>query len=276
MSALRQRVITAALLLPLVLWGILALPSPQFSVVFAIVCLLGAWEWAALSGWDSTSRRALYVGGMAVGLLGTHYLTGAPAGLSAVLVVALLWWLFALLMVLARQSGREWAGLSPGLRGAAGWLVLIPAWLALVYLHGRQEGGPYLVLFLLVLVWTADAAAFFVGRRWGRRRLASRVSPGKSWEGVIGGLAGVAAVATVTGVLLGLTPARLVLFVGLALITACASVLGDLTESLFKRQAGLKDSGRLLPGHGGVLDRIDSLTAAGPVFALGILWLGGW
>ncbi len=190
-----------------------------------------------------------------------------------VLGAALAWWVVA--------SGLVWyyqlhGGLGPGpkwLRGLVGWLILVPPWVSLVSLHGRTGNGAYLVLTLLVLIWSADIAAFFAGRRWGRRRLASHVSPGKSWEGVIGGLLAVAAVAVVSGVLLELADAQLLLFLVLCLATALISILGDLTESAFKRQVGLKDSGRLLPGHGGVLDRIDSLTAAAPLFAAGMLGL---
>lgn len=153
-------------------------------------------------------------------------------------------------------------------------MVMIPAWTSLVVLHGGGEPGVYRVLFLLALIAGADITAFFVGRRWGRTRLASRVSPGKSWEGVAGALVAVLVLASAAGILAGFGSWTLAVFLGLCVVTALASVLGDLTESLFKRQAGLKDSGHLLPGHGGVLDRIDSLTAAAPLFALGIQWLG--
>ncbi|MDX1433429.1 MAG: phosphatidate cytidylyltransferase [Gammaproteobacteria bacterium] len=132
---------------------------------------------------------------------------------------------------------------------------------------------PALVLFLLVLVWCADSAAFFVGRRYGRRRLASRVSPGKSVEGVLGAMLAGALLAGAAAPLGGV-PAPLP-FVALSVLTVITSVLGDLTESAFKRRAGVKDSGSLIPGHGGVLDRIDSLTAAAPLFVLGYHWLGG-
>ena len=199
MSALTQRVLTAALLLPLVLWGIVALPTAYFALLFAFVCLLGAWEWAALAGSASTHHRVLYTLLFVFGLAGAEYLTRSRLGLYAVLAVAALWWLTALALVWRYQSGRSLERISAGWRRVAGWLILIPSWVALMFLHGQPERGVYLVMFLLALVWLADVAAFFVGRRWGRRRLASRVSPGKSWEGVAGALAAVALLATLTG-----------------------------------------------------------------------------
>ncbi len=155
-------------------------------------------------------------------------------------------------------------------RTIAGLLVLVPAWAALVVLHSRFDHG-YFVL-LAFIIWGADTGAYFAGRAFGKRKLAPNVSPGKSWEGVIGGLLVAllaALVATYWLTPLGGYPA----FFLLVLLTVFISVLGDLSESLFKRVMKLKDSGGILPGHGGVLDRIDSLTAAGPLFTLGLLWL---
>ncbi len=273
MSALAQRVITALILAPLVVAGILALPTSYFAGLLALVMVAAAWEWAALAGWASRRGRLLYTAVFCLALLGGGGLAQGAFGLGVVIGLALAWWITALGLVwyFQRHGG---LGLGPAwVRGLAGWLVLVPAWVALESLHGRAGDGGFLVLTLLVLIWTADIAAFFAGRRWGRRRLASRVSPGKSWEGVLAGLLAVLAVGVASGVLLGLTGAELGLFTALCLGTALISVLGDLTESLFKRQVGLKDSGQLLPGHGGLLDRIDSLTAAAPLFAAGIMGL---
>ncbi len=273
MSALTQRVFTAAILAPLAVAGILALPTSYFAMLMAAVILAGAWEWAGLVGWASVRGRLSYLAVFVLALLGGEWLARSATGLGIVLGAALVWWLVALGLVWHYQAQ---GGLGPGpkwLRGLVGWLVLVPPWVSLVSLHGRTGYGGVLVLTLLVLIWSADIAAFFAGRRWGRRRLASHVSPGKSWEGVVGGLLAVLAVAVVSGVLLELADGQLLLFLVLCLATALISILGDLTESVFKRQVGLKDSGRLLPGHGGVLDRIDSLTAAAPLFAAGMLGL---
>jgi phosphatidate cytidylyltransferase len=147
-----------------------------------------------------------------------------------------------------------------------------PAFGALVGLHGMPESGPHLVVYLLILVSTADSAAYFVGRRLGKRRLAYNVSPGKSLEGVAGAMAAVAIVAAAAAAFGGLESP--LAFVVLSLATALVSILGDLAESTFKRRAGVKDSGTIIPGHGGILDRIDGYTAAAPIFALGCLWQG--
>ncbi len=270
MSPLTQRVVTAAVLVPVVVGGIMALPTQYFSALLAVVMLGAAWEWAALSGWLAPPARLTYMALFALAMLGGGWLADSAEGLSAVLGIALVWWVVALALVGHYQRRGD---LAPGprwLRGLVGCLVLIPAWAALVSLHGRTAYGVYLVLTLFLLIWSADIAAFFAGRRWGRRRLASRVSPGKSWEGVVGALLAVLAVALAAAVPLGYSGAGLGVFLLLCLGTALISVLGDLTESVFKRQAGVKDSGHLLPGHGGVLDRIDSLTAAAPLFAAGI------
>ncbi|MCB1760121.1 MAG: phosphatidate cytidylyltransferase, partial [Gammaproteobacteria bacterium] len=147
-----------------------------------------------------------------------------------------------------------------------------PAWISLLILHARYQDGPYLLLFLMILIWVADSCAYFAGRRWGRVKLAPLISPGKTREGVYGAMVG----AAICGVLLHqLRPQTgpLYLLVVLSVLVALISVIGDLFESVMKRQAGLKDSGALLPGHGGMLDRIDSLTAAAPLFLLGMLLL---
>jgi phosphatidate cytidylyltransferase len=150
----------------------------------------------------------------------------------------------------------------------AGLVVLVPAWLALSQLHAHN---PLFMLFLLLLVVAADVGAYFAGRRFGRHKLAPRVSPGKTWEGVGGGVVGATIVAIIGALWLHMP---FLLFIALCVVVVFASIVGDLTESLFKRHAGLKDSGNLLPGHGGVLDRVDSITAAAPVFLVGLQALG--
>ncbi len=142
----------------------------------------------------------------------------------------------------------------------------------MVLLHGGRGDGVYLVLFLLVMIWIADSAAYFSGRRWGKTRLAGRISPGKSWEGVFGALFATSAFSLAAASFKDMQGTEILVFLFICLVTVSASILGDLMESMIKRQSGLKDSGSLLPGHGGVLDRMDSLTAAAPVFLSG-LWL---
>jgi len=181
---------------------------------------------------------------------------------------ASLWWLLALgwLMFAPTCVNRVMAAL-------VGVVVLVPAYAGISRMYDKLDHGAEHVLFLLVLVWAADVGAFFAGRHWGRHKLAPQVSPGKTWEGVAGGM--------VFGLLAAAAGAwwfsrPLVAFLILGAVVAAISVVGDLTESMFKRFAGLKDSGHVLPGHGGVLDRIDSITAAAPVFVLGLTWLDLW
>ena len=275
MSDLAQRVITAAALIPLMAWGVLGLPTGYIALIFASIVLCGAWEWGALAGWNQIHQRVAYMFSFVPVLFVVHWISTQPNGLLVVLLLGLSWWVLACVTVIRFQ--RQECELS--MRGTfkptvVGWFILAPAWIALVALHGMGEIGPYLVMFLMVLIWSADIGAYFVGKRWGRTRLASRVSPGKSLEGVGGALIVVGLIAFPSGELLGVDGDRRLDFVLLCLATVVISILGDLTESLFKRRAGVKDSGGLLPGHGGVLDRIDSLLAAAPFFAFGLIQLG--
>lgn len=273
MSGLGQRVLTAALLIPLVTLAILFLPTAAFALLAGVFAAAGAWEWSALAGWGRARTRGLYAAAFALALALAYPLLQQPLAVGSLLLTALAWWGLAMVLVVRFQTGGDVAMASPAARAVAGWLVLLPAWAALVVLHGHQPQGPWLVVFLMVTIWCADSAAYFVGRRWGRRRLASRVSPGKSWEGAAGGVAAVLLLGAGVQGVLGFADYRAA-FLALVVVTALGSILGDLLESLYKRQAGLKDSGRLLPGHGGVLDRIDSLTSAAPLFVLGLYGMG--
>lgn len=274
MSSLGRRLLTAAILIPLVVLAVLGLPTRYIAAVFALIVLGGAWEWAGLVGWRSLGERALYTVALAPMLFLAYRVGAAPPGQLAVLGAGIAWWLLAFWWVQCFQRNIALSGIdTAAVRFFSGWLVLAPCWLALIALHGRGDGGPHLVMFLLLLMWTADSGAYFVGRRFGRHRLAGRVSPGKTWEGVLGGMFAAALLAAIGAVFLDSPIGNRVLFVLLCLLVVPVSILGDLFESLFKRRAGVKDSSALLPGHGGVLDRIDSLTAAAPFFALGLYWL---
>jgi len=259
---LRQRVVTALVGAVLVLVVVFGLDVRGFAVAVALALLAGAWEWAGLLGWSSVGRAAYLVAVLA-GEGAAGWLLAHGMGL-AVFVSAALWWAAALAW-LARWRPRRPA--SRAALAVAGVLALVPAWAALVWL---QAVGPMWVLILLGLVWIADTAAYFAGRALGHRRLAPLLSPGKTLEGVWGGLAAVGLYSGILALLLRLGLVEGVYFVLLGLLAAMVSVEGDLMESLLKRQCGVKDSGQLLPGHGGILDRIDSLLAAAPVFALGL------
>ena len=260
------RVISAVLLGGFLLAVILLAPPVWTGLLIGLAMLIGAWEWSGFLRAATLAPRLAYVAATAV-LLGLAWrVTGHPQALCALLVLAAAWWLVAL----------RWIALAPHrvttLRVAfAGWLTLVPAGVALWRLRMDWPQGMRWLLFTLFLVWAADTGAYFAGRAFGRHKLAPQVSPGKTWEGVTGGL-------VLAGVLAGLAAPGFgrptFSFVVLCLLVAAFSVVGDLSESLFKRHAGLKDSGHLIPGHGGMLDRIDSITAAAPLLMLGVLLLG--
>jgi len=185
--------------------------------------------------------------------------------------VVVFWCAVAFLLFRLRTIKRK-SGPDP-MMATAGLVVLIGPWLAIVHLHACSSTGPYQVLFLLVLIWVADTLAYFTGRRWGHEKLAPLLSPSKTHAGAYGALVGASLCGILLGWALGLPPGYMVLLIALCVLVALVSMIGDLFESLIKRSRDLKDSGHLFPGHGGALDRIDSLTAAAPLFTLGILWL---
>ncbi|MGY1445985.1 phosphatidate cytidylyltransferase [Pseudomonas chlororaphis] len=264
---LKQRIITALILLPIALCGFFLLEGSAFALFIGLVVTLGAWEWARLAGFEAQSTRIAYAVVVAALLFLMQLLPGiAPWVLGA----AVLWWGLATFLVLTYPRTREhWAGAAAKL--VIGLLILLPAWQGLVFIK-QQPLGNWLIMAVMVLVWGADIGAYFSGKAFGKRKLAPQVSPGKSWEGVYGGLLLSLVITAVVGLVVDWSVGQIILGLLGAAIVVFISVVGDLTESMFKRQAGIKDSSNLLPGHGGVLDRIDSLTAAIPVFAV-LLWM---
>ncbi|MCW8128481.1 phosphatidate cytidylyltransferase [Microbulbifer halophilus] len=272
---LKQRIITALVLLVLFLGALFFFPISWFSAATVAVILVGGWEWANLSNLNR-ALRFVFLAALGAALIGTaRYVFAmdfsAPDTSRArqILAVACGWWALAFLWVQSYPASAMLWG-SRVARCVIGLLVLVPAWLALVILRG-QEHGAWLVLFVVALVVAADVGAYFVGRRFGRHKLAREVSPGKSWEGFFGGLGACLILALGVSYLLELPLKNTVLFSFGVLVTALASVIGDLVESMFKRHRGIKDSSRILPGHGGILDRLDSLSAALPVFTMAAL-----
>ncbi|PMR66896.1 phosphatidate cytidylyltransferase [Halomonas heilongjiangensis] len=263
---LRQRILTAAWLAPLMLAGLFGLSGGAFALFTGGIVLLAGWEWTNLAGVEERDNRLLLVGALA-GLMAVMWAGGAalaawPLWLAAAGWLANLYWV-------TRYPERRVQWQSTPRRLAMGLWVLLPAWVGLNVL---RDSGAVWLLFVLLLVWCADIGAYFAGRAFGKRKLAPRVSPGKSWEGVGGGMAATALLAVCYAVWQGLGAGGGLILVVTALAVTLASVVGDLLESMLKRHRGIKDSSNLLPGHGGVLDRIDSLTAALPLFAL--LYLG--
>jgi len=262
---LRTRILTAAILACILLAGLFLLPPPWAVLAIGATFTVGAWEWAGFGALRGTGARTAYAAGVAVLLVLAWRWTEYPKHLMLLLSAACAWWAIALLWLSWGPPRHH-----PTLALACGLPVLVPAFIALARLQVATQGfagGPQMVLWLVLLVIAADVGAYFAGRSLGRRKLAPRVSPGKTWEGAMGGLLMVALVAWAGAAYFGLPPLAVVVF-------GCAvgvfSIIGDLTESMFKRAAGLKDSGALLPGHGGLLDRIDSVTAAAPLYALGL------
>lgn len=269
---LKTRILTALALLPLVVAAILWLPTPGVAVILGALLTLGAWEWGRLGGIREAGPRATGAAVTALVMLGGWYGLVHPGLVLTWLGAALVWWAAAVRWIPAFPRGWSDSLGRPVLTLASGLLVLSACFVALVWLHAGPS-GPTLMLLLLVLIWAADTGAYFAGRALGRRKLAPNVSPGKTLEGAAGGLA----LTALTGVLgawwLDLAGGVALAFILLAVLTGAISIVGDLTQSMFKRHVGVKDSGNLFPGHGGVLDRIDSLLAAAPLFVLGLQWL---
>ena len=266
---LRTRIITAMVLGCLLLSGLFLLPPVWAAAAFGVVFTIAAWEWAAFGALKSAGPRAAYAAGIALLMLLAWTWTAEPLHRQMLLVAACLWWITALAWLLAAPERHHRL-----LALLCGLMVLVPAFTALARLLVATRGiasGAQAVLWLVLLVIAADIGAYFAGRSFGRLKLAPRVSPNKTWEGAVGGLLAVALVAWGGAAQFGLAPLPTMAF---GCSVGIFSIVGDLTESMFKRAAGLKDSGMILPGHGGLMDRIDSVTAAAPLYALGLFGSG--
>ncbi len=274
---LKLRIITAFVLVALFLSSLFLLPWGGFVVFAAVVTLVGAWEWANLAGFTLPPERLIFSVLTALAMLLVAWYTGVFDGVIVLsemrhfLLIAVAWWAVALLWVQGYPTSAvlwefRWV------KALMGWVVLIPCWLSLSYLH-QSEGGAFLILLLMATVVVADTGAYFTGKAFGKRKLLFEVSPGKSWEGFWGGLVACLLLAFAVNFYNDFVQWKALFAV--IVFTALGSVLGDLLESMVKRHRNVKDSGNVLPGHGGVLDRIDSVTAAAPIFTLGII-LSGW
>ncbi|MDX2411506.1 MAG: phosphatidate cytidylyltransferase [Woeseiaceae bacterium] len=258
---MKQRVITAVIALLLLAIVLFFVPPIVAQVVIIAVILAGAWEWSAFLGASGNGVRFMYVCGIGVLLAAVTLAPGVDA--SLVFKISMVWWMIAFVWTFFYPTAIPIA-----VRWIVGILILVPVYLALI---GLYQAGPSILLFALLVIWVADSGAFFAGKTMGKVKLAPSISPGKTWEGVIGGLVAVGLLALVRSIWV---ETDLMVFVPFCLAAGCLSVIGDLTISMFKRNAGVKDSGTLFPGHGGVLDRIDSVAAAAPLFALGATWAG--
>lgn len=278
---LKKRVLTATLMAILFLLALFCLPAMVFHLLVTLLLIVSLWEWSKLCGYQSYAFRGIYLALVTAFALILSYFTkvlffestvfiSAHGGLFYVMCAATIWWILAVAFIKTYPKSSplihpQWVG------ALIGFFVLVPSWLSIMYLRSVSQGG-WLLLLLICLVVVADISAYFSGRYFGVTPLASKVSPGKTREGVLGAMC----VSSLLGLMVAAMFAKehwLSLWL-VFLLTALASVIGDLLESVFKRERGLKDSGDLLPGHGGILDRIDSLTAAAPIFTLGLLATG--
>ncbi|HEY3645773.1 MAG TPA: phosphatidate cytidylyltransferase [Gammaproteobacteria bacterium] len=263
---LRTRVITALVIAPIVLALIFFAPDWLFALAMLAMALIGAWEWSALAGRPSTKARvwlAVFFGVLVAAGVSLECSLPQVPWLSIYCAAALAWWVFSFVWL------AFWRAQFPGyIKVICGVLTLLPSLAAVVAI---RDASPWYLTMLLLLTVGADIGAYFAGRAFGKHKLAPQVSPGKTWEGVVGGMALAAVVALIEDHWLTALPAGI--YVAVALLLVALSIVGDLSESLFKRQAGLKDSGGIFPGHGGMLDRVDSLTAAAPLYWLAMHYL---
>ena len=285
---LKQRILTALLLAPLALLAILFLPIEGFKYVVAGVILLGAYEWANMSGITVRIFKgwfAIFIGVLLALLIysvdaDNIWIQGELNSVYFfVLQISAVWWLLSFFMIIAYPRYSDIWKNSRGIRATFGVLTLIPAWVAIISLRTSLYDvdpfyGASLLFYVLGIVWAADIGAFFVGVKFGKHKLRPNVSPGKTFEGLLGGVMASLAIIAFAALHYQVEPSRILLHLFIGGITVGVSALGDLNESMFKRCAGIKDSGKLLPGHGGIMDRIDSLTAAFPVFAFCyVIWM---
>jgi len=271
---LKQRLITALVLIPLFVGAVLLLPAELFVGLISIITLAAAWEWSQLAGISRPASKTLYLLSFILGMLVLWVFLENPAVQYAVLSITFGWWLYCLAQIVAGRADIHGQGLGGVQPAVMGLLALLPTWFAISVLKNDQTYSNQYVLFLFLLIWVADIAAYAAGRTWGSRKLSSRLSPGKTWEGVFGAVVATLTFAAIGAVYFEYQGYKILLFILLCLVCLVLSITGDLTESILKRQKGVKDSGRILPGHGGVLDRIDSLTASSSSYVLGILLLG--
>jgi phosphatidate cytidylyltransferase len=294
---LLQRIITASILATLIALAVFMLPADYFSIVLGVITLIGAWEWLNLVRIESRLKRRLFIFALIVPMLGIYFWTqllqviyfagekfnlGLPdvryySGILEWLVVPpVLFWILAMVLIRNLPSTMLKLDMRVRYKALIGWFVLLAAWMFLSRL--RSLYGAEITMYLLVLIWAADIAAYFAGKKWGKTQLAPEISPGKTVAGLYGALASSLICGIALVLIYKVYNSKVIIaadFVFLSILTVLISIYGDLFFSLVKRQRGVKDSGSLLPGHGGILDRVDSLIAAAPFFYAGVYLIWG-
>ena len=269
---LKQRIITGLIVGTAFILCLVYLPRAYLAVVLGVIMIIAAWEWTRLMQLTAMPARLIYCLVIAAFLWVVWKSLSDPAqSWRQLLYASALWWLLALVWLASYPRGQEKTTSNQSVKLIAGVLILVPCWLGMIVLH--QFGLAWL-LYILIFIWVADSGAYFAGKRFGKRKLAPKVSPGKTWEGLMGALLGCLIYAVVGLYWLKIASTHWFSFILVALALVPISVVGDLFESMIKRHTGVKDSGRILPGHGGVLDRIDSWTAAIPMFTLACVYFG--
>ena len=279
----KTRLLAALIMAPIAILSVLFVSTPVLAALSAVLFLAALWEWLKLADVDDTLARTILLAcnlALMVALVwGSRSAQGGSlALLQLVIVIGVVWWLLAMLWLRHYHFASDHDSHARAFKLVAGSLAVVPAWCALGVIHASEPNGHQWLLLALFLVWAADTGAYFAGRKFGgkvfSRKLAPRISPNKTIEGLLGGLTLALAVAIAGALLIGAGVEHLPAIGAVALATVLFSVVGDLFESMLKRHVGVKDSGNLIPGHGGVLDRLDGVLAALPVFALGKAWLG--
>jgi phosphatidate cytidylyltransferase len=270
----KTRVLAALVMGPLAIAAVLLLPTPWMAALTAALFLLGLWEWLKLAEIEDTIARGILLVTNLLLMVALVWASRSSSGGTLVLfqimvMLGVIWWLLAIIWLRHYDFASDHDTHARVFKLAAATLSVVPAWCALGLIHAERPAGNYWLLVALMIVWAADSGAYFAGRKFGKHKLSPRISPNKTIEGLVGGVIAGMAVALVAAPLIGTKLGDLPAVALVAAWTILFSVVGDLFESLLKRHVGTKDSGNLIPGHGGVLDRIDSVLAALPVFAFG-------
>jgi phosphatidate cytidylyltransferase len=256
---------------PLILWGIYALPEKFFTLFAFVLVTIGAWEWSAFAGLIKPIQRGLFIVVNVLLFITVLFLQNNDINI-VIIIASLLWWLVCIPLLLSFPFQKNNIINKKIVKILVGMVLLLATLVSMVLLRNNPAYGSEFVLYLILLIWFADSGAYFAGRALGKNKLIPKVSPGKTWEGVVGALAITFVVALVAINLLNIPSTHSLIFMLVTFVTVVYSIVGDLSESMFKRMANIKDSGHIIPGHGGILDRIDSLMSGFPVFFAG-LWL---